>query len=324
MGGYVSASEDKIDPDSLAALKKLLLQFPGGINAIGDLSKRRLALNSITKKITEIEHSDIEVRDFLVPSSNQDRNIALRAYSAKNGRDNELKPCLFYVHGGGMIMGDLETGNLQCLSFASRFNLIVIAIDYRKSPEFPYPAAINDCFDGITWIASNCELFDIDPTNIGIYGSSAGGGLALGTALKIRDAGLAILKYMLPIYPMIDNSNSSASSLEITNLGIWDRDTNLAAWNWYLNGAIADEYAAPARAEDLSKLPPCYSDVGNFDLFRDENSLFFERLAMAGVPTEFKVFPGAFHGSENLAPESALSKEIWENRFRALQRFIEQ
>ena len=191
----MSASEDKIDPDSLAALKKLLLQFPGGINAIGDLSKRRLALNSITKKITEIEHSDIEVRDFLVPSSNQDRNIALRAYSAKNGRDNELKPCLFYVHGGGMIMGDLETGNLQCLSFASRFNLIVIAIDYRKSPEFPYPAAINDCFDGITWIASNCELFNIDPTNIGIYGSSAGGGLALGTALKIRDAGLAILLF---------------------------------------------------------------------------------------------------------------------------------
>ena len=128
---------------------------------------------------------------------------------------------------------------------------------------------------------------------------------------------------MLPIYPMIDDTNTTASSFEITNLGVWDRSTNIEAWNWYLDGTKADEYAAPTRAENLTGLPPCYSDVGNFDLFRDENALFFDRLAKSGVPTEFNVFSGAFHGSENLAPESELSKAIWKKRFSALKQFIE-
>jgi acetyl esterase/lipase len=170
---------------------------------------------------------------------------------------------------------------------------------------------------------SNAELFNIDLTNLGIYGSSAGGGLVLGTVLKMRDQGSNVFKYMLPIYPMIDSSNTSNSSLEITNIGVWDRSTNIDAWNWYLNGNQADEYAAPAQAKNLVGLPQCYSDVGSFDLFLDENSSFFERLLGAGVSTEFQVFQGAFHGSENLAPESELSRKIWQSRLGAIKRFIE-
>ena len=318
------ASEDFIDPASKAALDNLLLQFPGGINTIRDISQRRVGLNAITKTLSEIEHSDVEVRDLFASTSDKNRSISLRSYKAKKFSSKEAKPCLIYIHGGGMIMGNLETGNLNCLSFARKFDLKVISIEYRKSPEFPYPAAIEDCKDGIAWIIANADLLDIDLSNLGIYGSSAGGGLVLGTVLKLRDEGQAIFKYMLPIYPMIDDSNASASSQEITNIGVWDRSTNIEAWNWYLNGMQADLYAAPARAGDLTDLPPCYSDVGSFDLFRDENSLFFERLAQSGVPTEFKLFPGAFHGSENLAPESDLSKAIWESRFNAIKRFIEK
>ena len=221
-------------------------------------------------------------------------------------------------------MGNLETGNLNCLNFARRFDIAVLSIEYRKAPEFPYPAAIEDCIDAISWIVSNAELFNIDLTNLGIYGSSAGGGLVLGTALKMRDQGSNVFKYMLPIYPMIDSSNTSNSSLEVTNIGVWDRSTNIDAWNWYLKGKQADEYAAPAQAKNLAGLPQCYSDVGSFDLFLDENSSFFERLSGAGVSTEFHVFHGAFHGSENLAPESELSKKIWESRLGAIARFIEK
>ena len=221
-----------------------------------------------------------------------------------------------------MIMGNLETGNLNCLNFARRFDIAVLSIEYRKAPEFPYPAAIEDCIDAISWIVSNSELFKIDLANLGIYGSSAGGGLVLGTMLKMRDQGRNVFKYMLPIYPMIDSSNTSNSSREITNVGVWDRSTNIDAWNWYLNGNQADEYAAPAQAKNLAGLPQCYSDVGSFDLFLDENSSFFERLSGAGVSTEFQVFQGAFHGSENLAPESELSRKIWERRLEAIERFI--
>ena len=318
----MSVSKAGIDAESNAALEGFLLQFPGGLNAISDLNERRAALNSVTKKINEIEHSDIEVRDIQAPSSEVGRSIPVRLYRAAKESDGRQKPCLIYIHGGGMIMGNLETGNLNCLNFARTFDISVLSIEYRKAPEFPYPAAIEDCIDAISWIVSNSELFKIDLANLGIYGSSAGGGLVLGTALKMRDQGRNVFKFMLPIYPMIDSSNTSNSSLEITNVGVWDRSTNIDAWNWYLNGNQADEYAAPAQAKNLAGLPQCYSDVGSFDLFLDENSSFFERLSSAGVSTEFQVFQGAFHGSENLAPESELSRKIWERRLGAIERFI--
>ena len=319
----MSASEVEIDPSSKAALENFLLQFPGGLNSIRAITDRRAALDSVTKKISEFEDSDVEARDLRAPTADKNRNIALRLYGAKKQSGKERKACLIYIHGGGMIMGNLDTGNLNCFEFARRLDVLVISIEYRKSPEFPYPAAINDCVDGINWIAKNADSLNIDTSSIGIYGSSAGGGLVLGTVLKLRDMGQDIIKYMLPIYPMIDDTNTTASSFEITNVGVWDRSTNIEAWNWYLSGTKADEYAAPTRAENLTGLPPCYSDVGNFDLFRDENALFFDRLAKSGVPTEFNVFSGAFHGSENLAPESELSKAIWKKRFSALKQFIE-
>lgn len=319
----MSVSKAGIDAESIAALEGFLLQFPGGLNAISDLNERRAALNSVTKKINEIEHSDVEVRDIQAPSSEVGRSIPVRLYRAAKESNGSQQPCLIYIHGGGMIMGNLETGNLNCLNFARTFDISVLSIEYRKAPEFPYPAAIDDCIDAISWIVSNSELFNIDLANLGIYGSSAGGGLVLGTVLKMRDQGNNVFKYMLPIYPMIDSSNTSNSSLEITNIGIWDRSTNIDAWNWYLNGNQVDEYAAPAQAKNLAGLPQCYSDVGSFDLFLDENSSFFKRLSDAGVSTEFQVFQGAFHGSENLAPESELSRRIWERRLGAIERFIE-
>jgi acetyl esterase/lipase len=319
----MSVSKAGIDAESIAALEGFLLQFPGGLNAISDLNERRAALNSVTKKINEIEHSDVEVRDIQAPSSEVGRSIPVRLYRAAKESNGSQQPCLIYIHGGGMIMGNLETGNLNCLNFARTFDISVLSIEYRKAPEFPYPAAIDDCIDAISWIVSNSELFNIDLANLGIYGSSAGGGLVLGTVLKMRDQGKNVFKYMLPIYPMIDSSNTSNSSLEITNIGVWDRSTNIDAWNWYLNGNQADEYAAPAQAKNLAGLPQCYSDVGSFDLFLDENSSFFKRLSDAGVSTEFQVFQGAFHGSENLAPESELSRKIWERRLGAIERFIE-
>ena len=319
----MSASGVEIDPVSRVALDNFLLQFPGGLNSISHIADRRAALDSVTKKISEFEDSDIEVRDLHIPTADKNRNIALRLYGAKDQSNKRHRPCLIYVHGGGMIMGNLDTGNLNCFEFVRKLDILVISIEYQKSPEFPYPAAINDCVDGINWVVKNADSLNIDISNIGIYGSSAGGGLVLGTALKLRDAGQDIIKYMLPIYPMIDDTNTTASSFEITNVGVWDRSTNIEAWNWYLSGTKADEYAAPTRAENLTGLPPCYSDVGNFDLFRDENTLFFDRLAKSGVPTEFKVFTGAFHGSENLAPDGELSKAIWEKRFSALKQFIE-
>ena len=103
---------------------------------------------------------------------------------------------------------------------------------------------------------------------------------------------------------------------------MWDRAANLEAWQWYLGNGKADQYAAPARAEDLSGLPPTFIDVGTVDLFRDEDIAFATRLMQAGVPTELHVNPGAYHASEALVPEAELSRRIWERRFDALRRAL--
>ncbi|MEC8259527.1 MAG: alpha/beta hydrolase fold domain-containing protein, partial [SAR324 cluster bacterium] len=122
--------------------------------------------------------------------------------------------------------------------------------------------------------------------------------------------------------PMIDDRNETPSSYKIMDLGIWDREGNVEAWQWYLGGKPADDYAAPARAENLSGLPPTFIDVGELDLFRDEDIQFAARLIQAGVPTELHVYPGAYHASEVFAPEAALSQSILSRRTEALLRAL--
>lgn len=121
---------------------------------------------------------------------------------------------------------------------------------------------------------------------------------------------------------MIYDRNETPSSHEVTEVGIWDRASNIEAWEWYLGGKEADMYAAPARAENLAGLPPAFIDVGEVDLFRDENILFANRLLQAGVPTELHVYPGAYHASELFVPKVALSGRIWAARFDALKRAL--
>ena len=161
----------------------------------------------------------------------------------------------------------------------------------------------------------------MDTNNIGLMGVSAGGGLALATALMLRDREGPKLKHLIPIYPMIDDRHHTDSSKTVLDIGIWDREGSIEAWNWYLGDSAPDAYAAPARAEDLSRLPPTYIDVGDLDLFRDEDILIAQRLSAAGVPVEFHLWTGAYHCSELFAPLADLSQRIWATRYAAIRRF---
>ena len=118
------------------------------------------------------------------------------------------------------------------------------------------------------------------------------------------------------------STNTTASSTEIVDIGVWDRAGNVEAWSWYLGGKDADQYAAPTRAQDLSGLPPAFIDVGTVDLFRDEDIAFAQRLMAAGVPTELHIHPGSYHAAETFAADAALSKRIWALRIDALKRAL--
>lgn len=229
-------------------------------------------------------------------------------------------PGLLWIHGGGMVLGSVEMDDIAAAKYSKQLNCVVASVEYRLAPEHPYPAPVEDCYAALKWLAS-ADL-GVDRARIVIGGASAGGGLAAGLALMARDRGEVEVKFQLLIYPMLDDRNITRSSHEITHPALWNREANLAGWDAYLagsaGGADVPIYAAPARAEDLTGLPPAYIAVGDLDLFLDEDIEYAQRLLAAGVPTELHVYPGAFHGSDAFVPLSETSVRWVKDRDRAL------
>ena len=312
----------------MAALRALEAQqeiVPGGIHAIDDVVQRRATIDRlIAAAIADVPPNPrIAVEERSIPGlAEGDPNVRVRLY--RPGDVSEPAPAIYVIHGGGIVLGNLEWEHPTCLALSDHLDAVVVQVDYRLAPEHPAPAALHDCYAGLQWLAT--ESLGVDRDRLVIFGGSAGGGLALGTALLARDQQGPRLAYQMLLYPMIDDRNDTPSSYEIVDLGVWDRATNLEAWSWYLgNAAGGDEvspYLAPARMEDLSGLPPTFIDVGELDLFRDEDLHLATRLLQGGVATELHVYPGAFHGSESFAPESELSRRIERTRLAALRQAI--
>lgn len=233
-------------------------------------------------------------------------------------------PGFFHTHGGGMIHGDRWLGVGGFLDWAERFNGVIVTVEYRLAPEFPDPYPVEDCYAGLVWTAENAAELGIDPTRILIGGGSAGGGLAAGTALLARDRRGPALVGQLLIYPMLDDRDESVSTRQIDGIGLWDRGSNITGWTALLGerkgtGDVSI-YAAPARATDLTGLPPAFIDCGSAEVFRDEDVDYATRLWAAGVQAELHVWAGGFHGFDQFAPHTAVAQAMlsarddWVNR----------
>ena len=309
---------DLIDPDSRVPLDALMEVLPGGFNSVPDVVERRAVLSQLLAGIEVPPNPNVTAEDRVIPGPDGEPDISVRIYrpAAATG----TLPGIYYIHGGGMVLGTVAGEDAVATSICDLVGAVVVSVEYRLAPEHPHPAPVQDCYAGLTWMARHAGDLGIDPARLAIYGGSAGGGLAIATALMARDrGGFPALCFQMPVYPMIDDRNQTRSSHEISDIGIWDRAGNIEAWKWYLGEGEPDQYAAPARAEDLAGLPPTFIDVGTVDLFRDEDIAFAMRLMQAGVPTELHVHPGAFHASENFAAEAPLSRRIWELRIAALR-----
>jgi acetyl esterase/lipase len=311
---------DLIDPELRGPLDALLGVMPGGFNSITDIVARRAALTDLLGGIEVPPNPNVTSEDRIIPGPDGAPDIMVRIYRPVAATGTLAG--IYYIHGGGMILGSVDGEDLSASAICDQVGAVVVSVEYRLAPEDPHPAQAEDCYAGLAWTARHAGELGIDPARLAIYGASAGGGLTIATALLARDRGFPALCFQMPIYPMIDDRNETGSSHEITEIGIWDRAGNIEAWAWYLGGGEPDQYAAPARAEDLTGLPPTFIDVGTVDLFRDEDITFAMRLMQAGVPTELHVYPGAYHGAENFAPEAALSRRIRERRYDALRRAL--
>jgi acetyl esterase/lipase len=221
--------------------------------------------------------------------------------------------CVYFIHGGGMIMGDNRSGGFPgMLDHAAELALTVVSVDYRLAPETPYPGPVEDCYAGLTWTAAHAGELGIDPARLVVGGVSAGGGLAAAVALLARDRGGPALAGQLLGCPMLDDRNDTPSSWQMAGLGIWDRTANDVGWTALLGtargGPDVPPYAAPARAADLSGLPPAFVDVGSAETFRDEDVAYASRIWQAGGEAELHVWPGGCHGFTGLVPGAALSR----------------
>jgi acetyl esterase/lipase len=220
-------------------------------------------------------------------------------------------PGIYHIHGGGMITGDRLLGPLAMLPWIVEYDAVLVTAEYRLAPEFRDPYPIEDCYAGLVWAAEHAAELGIDPDRIMIAGASAGGGLTAGTALLARDRqGPRLLGQML-ICPMLDDRDESVSTVQY-DAGTWIRDHNRVGWDALLGErrgtADVSIYAAPARATDLSGLPPAFIDCGSAEVFRDEDVAYATALWRDGVQAELHVWAGGFHGFDMLAPHTAVSQ----------------
>ncbi len=312
-----------LDPESAAALSRLLRSLPSAGQGRPSLDARRALLESLAldERRRVPRAPTVEVVDTSVRSSDHTFDVPLRAFVPR-ARMGAVAPGILYIHGGGFVMGSVDTDDLLAEQLALAVGAIVVSVGYRLAPEHPYPSGLHDCLAALRWLRSERSDLAVDRGNVAVYGGSAGGSLALASAMALEPHERAGLQLVLAAYPMLDDSNSTASSREVLSVGVWDRDDNVEAWGLYLGGRPADEFAAPARARSLTGLPPVFLDVGDADLFRDETIEFATRLIGDGVQTELHVYPGAFHASEEYAPEADLSRRIVGARISALRRAL--
>jgi len=224
--------------------------------------------------------------------------IPARIYTPKTLRQKDgLAACLVFFHGGGWVIGNLDTHDVACRQLAHEGELIVISVDYRLAPEHRFPAAVDDAIIAMKWIAANARQYGIDAARLIVGGDSAGGNLAAVVALDARDGNGPAIAGQLLIYPATEFSRKHAShrepdtSILLTHSGI----------DWFVNhymgdADISDWRASPARATTLAALPPAYVLTAGADPLRDEGDEYAARLKEAGVPVTYKHFPGQFHG----------------------------
>lgn len=212
------------------------------------------------------------------------------------------------------------------LDWAEELGLVVVSVEYRLAPEHPHPAPVEDCYAGLVWTAEHAKEIGGDPDRIILAGGSAGGGLTAAVALLVRDREGPRAIGQLLMCPMLDDRNDTPSAHQMAGLGVWDRTSNETGWSALLGAArgTADvsPYAAPARADDLSGLPPAFIDVGSAETFRDEDVTYASSIWQAGGIAELHVWPGGFHGFDGLVPEAALSADARAARLRWLRRLL--
>jgi len=281
----------------------------------GDLAEIRRTLDEGARLAPRPEVA--AVKDLEIPGPAG--GIPVRVYRPSERSD---LPVLVYFHGGGWAICGLETHDVTCRQLANGAGCVVVSVDYRLAPAPRFPAAPEDCFAALGWVAQNAAAIGADPTRIAIGGDSAGGNLAAVVALMARDRSGPRLCHQLMIYPVTDHAFDTPSYRENAEGPLLTRETMRAFWKLYLAGEPdgKNPYASPLRAADLSGLPPAHVITAEYDPLRDEGEAYASRLAAAGVPVVVRRYDGMVHGFVGFSDLIDRARDAMADVVRELQR----
>jgi acetyl esterase len=258
-----------------------------------------------------------KVEDRAIPGPGGD--IPLRIYTPVAAGSDAL-PVLVYFHGGGWVIGDLETHDALCRTLANESGCKVVAVDYRLAPEHVFPAAVDDCYAALKWIEANGGGIGIDVTRIAVAGDSAGGNLAAVVSQIAKAEKGPDITFQLLIYPVTDTNVDTASYKANAEGYFLERDGMIWFFDHYLKDADRDDpRIAPLKAASLAGLPRAYVVTAGFDPLRDEGRAYAEALKAAGVKTEHVNYDGMIHGFFNLQGAIDVSRDAVKSAAKALK-----
>jgi len=309
------------DPE-VASVLDALEELAGPLPAIerGDWAGLRETMNgSLTWLARQAGRSSPDVGWTAFSTSADDgATIDLRWYERRDSRPGSA---VLYAHGGGMLSGDLDLYHPVLAEYVAVTGVPFLAVDYRLAPEVSGVRPAEDVFAGLAWLLDHATELGVDPTRVAVMGDSAGGGLAAATAILARGRDLALARQIL-VYPMLDDRNIEPQPSREAYL-TWTYDWNYTGWTALLGsergGDDVSPVAAPARLTDHAGLPPAYVEVGDLDIFRDEDIAYALALARAEVPVELHVHPGAPHSFERFAPASRVARQAMDDRLRVVR-----
>lgn len=309
------------DPSAMYRFDDGLLPYVGSFPAadLGDATSLAATRRQVTEAIAErdVDWSGVSVTTELAGTAGADAATRVAVY-----RPTDIAgpwPVMVYFHGGGFVLADERSEDPLLTRLVRELGIAIVSVGYRLAPEHPCPAALDDGCTALHWCAETATAQGFDPDRLGVGGRSAGAALAAGVALATGDA--IPLRFLYLGEPVLDPRLATASMREMDDTPVWRRRDAEQSWALYLGGrglAELPSYAAPATHTPLDGLPPTYLTANEIDPLRDEAVAFLTRLLAAGVPTEFHLYPGAFHGAMSFA--APLAERMFGDLAGALRR----
>lgn len=266
--------------------------------------------------------ADVPVTELMIPGPKGAPDVKVYIINAKPGTS---RPGILHTHGGGYIIGTAATDIRRLQHMARELDCVIVSVEYRLAPETDYTGSMEDNYAGLRWMYDNAAQLGLDRSRLAVSGESAGGGHAALLAITARDRGEIPILFQALVYPMLDDRTGGAVQVpaHIATVG-WSAAENQYGWRAFLRQepgtASVPARAVPARTKSLAGLPPAFIAVGGVDLFASEDIDYARRLNEEGVPTELLVIPGAFHGFDQLAPDSPQAQQFTGAKIEALRR----